>query len=183
MPSTFSTTVPPTDSAMPTGSVFVTRDPTGWNLDAVRGEQRFRSRFVEHLGFRPASSPVARSAERPASAMPRRSPPHSRSPQAPREPRRAARYRARSFSAARASERFSPKVATTMPFEPVRTHDGREGAARRLPVGVVAAVRARKVEHQQRRVETPAREGGEGLDQRRLVAPTEGVVVERVGTP
>ena len=52
---------------------------------------------------------------------------------------------------------------------------------RRLPVRVVAAVGAREVEQEHGRVEASPREGGEGLGERRLVAPTEGVVVERIG--
>ena len=59
-------------------------------------------------------------------------------------------------------------------------HRPRKSPQGRLPVGVVAAIRAWEVEHQQGGVECPATERGEGLDQGRLVAPTEGVVVEGI---
>ena len=97
----------------------------------------------------------------------------------PAERRDARRHEA---AAARASGMFSGSVATTRGapagllaprFDSARTRD--------VPVGVAAAVVARKIEHQQREVEAAADHGGEGRRHRRLLRPDEGVVVERIG--
>ena len=67
------------------------------------------------------------------------------------------------------------------PLGPGRAHGTLECVDRRLPVRIVTAVGARKVDDEHARVEAVSREGGERLGQRGLVAPTEGVVVERIG--
>ena len=73
-----------------------------------------------------------------------------------------------------------PQGGRDDPLGPGRLHGPLERMGRRPPVRVVAAVGAREVEHQHGRVEPGPREGAERPRQRGLVAPTEGVVVERV---
>ena len=83
--------------------------------------------------------------------------------------------------AACSSGRFSGIEATIAPLRAIGLQRRLEGVDRRPPVGVRAAVAARKIEHQHVEVEAARHHRGEGRRHRRLVVPDEGVVVERIG--